>query len=718
MNTSSTVEPARVDYSYLDVPALKKQYSVDAQGTSLRVYIGGVRCEKCVRRLEGLVGAVPGLLRLRVEMGKNLAQIEVDPSRLTFSQIVGRIKDMGFEPIPLSQTDDATGAVAQENRRELIRLAVAGACAGNIMTFAFAMYLGGDVQIFSWLSLLLYLPVVSYVAWPFYLGAWNSLRQRQISIDLPMAVASFAGFLFSLVEMVRGGPNVYFDSLSGFLFLILVSRWVQRRLQRRYLDSEQLLQGLGLDRVRACSADGWGWESLTALTPGREFLLFAGETVPADAELLSDAVDASLAWLSGESLPKVFHAGASLPAGARILSREARFAMRVPLEQTEFGALMREVRSFSLSRNRTVLESDRWPQWFLASVFLVAVGFVALYWQVSPEQAVQRAIALIVLACPCAMAFGTPLALAVSLQKSGRAGMVVRDAGVFSALNSARTVFFDKTGTLTETDLSLVEAESIPVEIRRIVLALENQSLHPIAFAFRSAFGVFEALPVTERVETPGVGIKGRIDNHLYEIKSTGGESQEINCTLLRDSVRLRDFSFVSAYASGCRSALGRLRARGLRVVLLSGDSHVAVSHVAAELGFASGDWFAQTSPSEKARLVGSTPGAVMIGDGVNDSLALQNASVGIAATGGVGAAMKSAGVYLGEPGLSGLDLLFSLSREAQQAIRGNLQLSLVYNTVGGAAALMGYVNPLVAALLMPASSGAILLTTWLRGRR
>lgn len=711
------------DFSYLDQSDFRSKYALGPDKNQMRFYVGGISCGKCVRKLEDLTQSVSGLRSLRVEMGKNLAHVEVDTKLLNFGDLAQHIAELGFEPIPLTEEMDFEAADRKQDRRELIRLAVAAACAGNIMMFSFANYFGarGELaQVFWWLSFVLYLPVVSYVALPFYSGAWQSLKQRQISIDLPMAIASWLGFVFSTVELLRGRDDIYFDSLSGFLFLILVSRWAQRRLQRNYLRPQDISETLNLQRVRIVNSSGWSWRPIEALKVGDSLLVHAPETIPADAELLSNRAYLSLAWLSGESKPKTFLRGASIPAGARLASGEALMVVQRPLGQTSFGQILKEVQRFSLSKNRTVITADRWAQWLLAIVFSIAVLFLVSYWGVSPEAAIQRSLALIILACPCAMAFGTPLALAASLKRAQRHGLIIRDANVFERANKLQTIFFDKTGTLTDTDLSLRESPAlVPLVYQKVVLSLENESLHPIAFAFRKAFAKPEQLPPAEGWrEIAGQGVSGYLYGRYYELRQNKVNSGSTSCTLFEDEQPLFQFTFESKIKPDCQSTLERLRKMGFQLRLLSGDQQEPVAELAKALGFWPKEVLANLKPEEKSRIVAATPHSMMVGDGINDSLAMMRADVGLAVSGGVESALKSSGVYLTETGLSGIVELITISRDAFQLMRQNLMISVIYNLTGGALALLGYVNPLVAALLMPVSSGIILINSWRRGRR
>ena len=708
---------ALADFSYLDQQDFQRKFS---PGNRIRFYIEGISCGKCVRKIEDLALQVDGLKSIRVDMGDHVAQVEIDREKLEFSRVAEEIKNLGFNPIPLELENTAEKLRHSEDRRALIRLGVAGACAGNIMTFSFATYLGAPKElagVFSWLSFLLYLPVVFYVAVPFYRGAWASLVRRQISIDLPMAIASLSGFVFSTVQLLRGREDIYFDSLSGFLILILLSRWTQRRLQRRFLRPQELRETLQLERVRQITESGWVWARSESVGVGQRILLMAMETLPAEAELISSTAHFSLAWLSGESRPKTFLKGSLIPAGARLIAGEAQLAIRKPLAETGFGKILAEVQNFSLSDTRVSNLADRAAQWLLIAVFAAAFIFLVAYWSVSPEEAVRRSLALIILACPCAMAFGTPLALAASLRKARQKGLIVRNASVFEKAARIETVFFDKTGTLTDSDLSLTTPlTDVPYVYRKVILALENESLHPIAFAFRREFSA-ELPPVDGWREVPGLGVSGFIYGKYYELKRNAKPGGQVSCTLFEDHHPILDFNFDSILKPQSRAALDALRAMGIRVKLLSGDSRQVTESVGAQLGFKKDEIHFECCPAVKATEVAGVPHAMMVGDGVNDSLAMIRADVGVAVSGGMETALKSAGVYLVNPSLEGVSDLIKISRQGLGLIRRNLMVSLIYNATGGVLALMGLINPLAAAILMPVSSGIILLSTWIEER-
>lgn len=718
--------PARketVDFSSLDQFDFRERYLSGPEANKARFYVEGIRCGKCIRKLESLPISVPGLTSLRIEMGKNLAHAELDTGILKLSELAQKISDLGFTPIPVPQQQNEEVIRDREDRRELIRLGVAGACAGNIMTFSFATYLGDSGTLwglFSWLAFALYLPVVTYVAWPFYVGAWKSLRQKQISIDLPMTIASLCGFLFSSIELWRGQTDIYFDSLSGFLFLILVSRWAQKRLQRRLLRPQELTESFHFSRVRIGDAQAWAWAPTATLEVDQDIVLREGDVMPADAELLDERAHFGMAWLTGEVHPKSFRRAAIIPAGARVMATDfVHVRVRRPLPETEFGRILQEVQGFALAQNRLVTQADRWAQWLLGGVFAIAVFFLFVYLPINPQEAIRRSLALIILACPCAMAFGTPLALATALKKSRARGLIVRNANAFEKAATIRTIFFDKTGTLTDSDLKLVQDPAmIPEAYQRIILSLENESIHPIAFSFRKAFANQRKLGGLESgYETVGQGVFGTFHGRRYALIRDTSAGPLIACVLFEDDNPLYRFTFEAEMKPDCLAVLNELRDRGYRLILLSGDKEQVVENLAMRTGFPPEDSFSAMDPAAKAARVAMHPQSMMVGDGVNDSLAMMKASVSVAVSGGVEAALKCSDVYLTDSSLKGVTALLDLSRESLSLIRQNLTISLIYNVVGGTLALMGFINPLVAAVLMPISTGFILAVTWLKAR-
>lgn len=713
----------RIDDSYLDQENFKHLYA-DAENPNLiRFYVDGISCSRCVQKLESLPQTKSQIRSVQVQLGSKMAQVEISPSS-NFATAAQLIRDLGFYPTPLRARTNAEDLEKISNRNELIRLAVAAFCAGNIMTFAFGVYFGleGELKhVFDWLSFVLYLPVVTYVAWPFYRGAWQSLKQRQLSIDLPMVVASFSGFLFSTVNLIRGEGSLYYDSISGFLFLILAARFLQKSIQKKAF-SDSFRHWLPLQEKVMKLGEGTRWTPVESLKKGDRILLKASEICPGDARLESVTADFDLSFLTGESCPQTYSRGMTVPSGARALSAEAVLQMERLGEDTTFGKILSEVRSGFLKQSNFMGLADRASHLLILSVFSIATVFVIVYGFWDLPQALERGLALIVLACPCAMAFGTPLALTMGLRRATQKGLIAKSADVFEKMGRIRSIFLDKTGTLTKSKLEISRSvpQTLDSDSISYVLSLENISSHPIAFALRSYLGSSKAevrlVQFEEHREVPGVGVFGRIDGISYSVRK-GLDSFPRSVALFREDTCVCHFLISEDLEENSAELIHKWKARGLEVFVVSGDQQHIVDQVAQRLGLAKENSFGNLSPEQKAEMVQKKPFSMMVGDGINDVLAFQKAFVSVAVSGSIRAAMQSASVYSSTGALAQVDLLFQVSENTLKSVNRNLWISVFYNTVGGVAAMLGFVNPFVAAILMPISSLVILVSTVWGGR-
>lgn len=688
----------------------------------MRFYIEGIRCGKCVAQIEALAQSSPEVRSLQVNLSSHIALVQLQDAQGTFHSIAEKIAGLGFRPIALKAQDDSTEAWKKEARADLIRLGVAGFCAGNIMMLAFAIYFGveGSLRIgFQWLQFALYLPVVSFVAMPFYKGFWQGLKQRSLTIDSPMAIASFFAFAISSWNLINHDDgSLYFDSTSGFLFLILATRFIQKFLRHRYLAALKptaLLEGTKARKWIAEGGEQTIWVRADRLVPGDEIEVYPGEWVPADGYLLSDRGVFDMSLLNGESLPRAVPKNFRVSAGSVVQGSQVRMRVHKVGEDTIFGHLMSSIQSEGIEKTEYHRLSDQASKWLLMVVFSVAF-IVLMIPGTDFKIQFEKALALIVLACPCAMAFGTPLAFSFSLQRAFKNGILVKTAMAFEKMIKARTIFIDKTGTLTRKTWQIQKSslENIPKEYKQVILALESTSIHPIAFAFRELWKDItgENLLVIGGLELSGLGVQGHIDNQFWELRSAPTELGK-KFILSRDGVNVWNFSFEPCLQDQAAECIRYFQDQGFKVALLSGDYKTEVEKMGEQLGIAQENLHYELSPLDKQKIVKESKNAIMIGDGYNDSLAMQEASVGIAVAGGVDLAVKAAAVVFLNEGLSSLKTLIQISKNADRQIRRNLGLALVYNTIGGIAAVFGFVNPFVAALLMPASSLLILGFTW-----
>jgi Cu2+-exporting ATPase/Cu+-exporting ATPase len=712
-------------YSYLDQSEFRALYCGSKSSRQIKFFVEGIRCAKCVNKIEDLRDKISHVRSLEVDLADQTVALELVSEQDSFAEVAQAISNLGYRAIPVRFDEDSTQHWKKESRQDLVRLAIAGFCAGNIMMLAFAGYFGDLQELkrpFEWFQLALYLPVVSFVALPFYQGFWNGIKNRSLSIDGPMAIASLLGFLVSATNLIRGSGSIYFDSLSGFLFLILATRYWQKRSRfeyLKYLRPSVLAETL---KARRQNGDGWQWMPSGALNPGDSILVQKNEWIPVDGVLIDDQAVLDLSILNGESHPRRVQKDFVVQAGSKLLTEQALIRVRQSGAKTLLSHLLSTVQQETVSETQGARVSDVAAQILLWVVLAMACGLLLSGLQGDFHQHFEKALALIILACPCAMAFGTPLAYAFAMKRAQDGSVFLKSARTLDRLRDVQQVFLDKTGTVTEKNWQIHHSslESPTSEFQKIILRLEAQSQHPIAFALRELWSDItpdSSQSLQSWQEKSGRGVEGKINGQLWKFQSFQ-EGSEKYFGLWQDSQLVWKFQLSPVLQVGAADSVQKLRTLGLDVFLVSGDSRTECLRMARELKIPEDQVYSGMSPQDKLYLVQAHPRGLMVGDGVNDALALKNAHVGIAVKGGVDLALRAADGLILNDGLSALTELFHLAKLSHRQIRRNLLAALIYNSLGATLAFGGYVNPFVAALLMPASSMFIWGSTWWGMRR
>lgn len=725
-------------YEHLDDPVAHRLYVAATPEGLCRteLYLENLHCAACVWLVEKLPAVVPGVLEARLDFRRGIARITWEPERVPLSAIARALDALGYPPHPAKDVG-TRAARRREDRRSLVRLAVAGAAAGNVMLLAFALYGGAfagmapeHAAVFRWLSAGI---GVLALAWPgavFFRGAWASLRTRTPHLDLPIAIGLGAGGLWGALNVVRGAGEIYFDSLTVLVFALLVGRWIQQRQQRWAADELELLFSLTPGSARRVEAGGVREVPIEALAPGDLVEVRAGDSVPVDGRVESgrSRVDASL--LSGESRPVGVGPPERVSAGTVNLSASLRVRVEATGEATRVGRLMRMVAEGAARRAPLVRIADRLAGWFVAVVMTLAAGTL-LFWSARGDAgAMDHAVALLIVACPCAVGLATPLAITVAIGRAAKRRILIKGGDALERLARPGTILLDKTGTLTLGRTRLVRWTG-PEEAKALAAALEAHSAHPVARAMVEAFGRAPA-PADEVRQTIGAGIEGLVEGRRVALGSPAfvlprvarlpeplaSEIDRAAAEALTPVLVAVEGEAVAVAAFGdpvredASDAVARLAQRGWRVEILSGDHPRVVLAVGASLGLAPERCRGGVSPEGKLEAVKRARGAgpvVMVGDGVNDAAALAAADVGIAVHGGAEASLAAADVYLNRPGLLPVLSLLTAARRTVATIRLALAASLGYNALAVTLAAAGVINPIIAAVLMPASSLTVL---------
>ncbi|MCO5166271.1 MAG: heavy metal translocating P-type ATPase [Planctomycetes bacterium] len=713
------------------------------EAATTALYLEGVHCAACVWLVERLPRVLPGVLEARLDLGRQVATVTWDPAVVALSEVARRLDGFGY-PVHPHRAGAAREARRREDRAALSRIALAGAIAGNVMLLSFALY-GGAFSgmearfeaFFRWGCLLLTVPSYLGPGRVFLKGALGALRARALHMDLPIAIGLTAGTVGGVWNTVAGSGEVYFDAVAVLIFLLLAGRWLERRAHRRASDAAELLAALAPTSARLVRGDEVREVPIEALAPGDLVEVRAGDALPVDGAVEAGASDLDLSLLTGESAPQPVAPGQRVHAGT--LNLTARLVVKVTEagEATRVGRLARLVEEHAARRAPIVRVADRLAGRFVAVVLLLAVATVAAWWAVDPKLALDHAVALLVVACPCALGLATPLAVSVAVGRAARGGIVVKGGDVLERLSRPGRMWLDKTGTLTEGRARLLEFRGHEA-VRPALLALQAHSAHPLARGFREAWPDLAPAALDGPVARGRAGLEGRVGGADLRVGAPAWVLEvarapswiepfvEAQVALARTPVLVaRDGDVVAAASFGdrlrpdARAAVDRLVARGWQVGILSGDHPDVVRAAGQALGLLPDECLGGLSPEEKAALVERSRRegpVVMVGDGVNDAAALAAATVGVGVHGGAEAALGAADVFVTRPGVAPVADLLGRADRALTTIRRNLGLSLAYNVVGAALAVGGVITPWMAALLMPLSSLTVIFSSTRQG--
>jgi Cu2+-exporting ATPase len=708
---------------------------------TVELYLEGVHCAACVWLVEKLTVVVDGVAEVRLDLGRSLATVTWKPDTTHLSEVARFLDSIGYAPHPFRGVE-ARDMARREERALLIRIAVAGAIAGNVMLIAFALY-GGHFHgiaeefrsFFRWVSLALAVPSVTWCATVFYRGAWGALKTRALHMDLPIAIGILAGFIQGAINTVRGAGEIYFDSVTALIFFLLVGRFLQRRQQLKAASSTELLFSLAPTMARLVDSEGVREVPLEALTPGATVEVRAGDSIPADGTVSDGTSNLDRSLLTGESLPEPVSVGDPVHAGTVNLGGRLLVEVRATVEDTRVGRLMRLVEEGAMRRAPVVLLADRISGWFVGIVLLLAAITVGVWLRLDAEHAVEHAVALLIVSCPCALGLATPLAVSAAIGRAARRQILVKGGDALESLARPGRMILDKTGTITEGRLAVVRWWG-DEGVQAIVAAIERHSAHPVARAFVATSPEDQVPEVAEVEEITGAGMRGVCDGRTITIASTAHFERQLGGLTAEADTAAADFASeglspvavavdgevlaVAGIGDPLRSdsagAVASIRDRGWRVEVLSGDHPEVVQSIAGQVGIEPEAARGAASPEEKLQAVrdaatGTT--AAMVGDGVNDAAALAAATVGIGVHGGAEAALAAADVYLARPGLEPVAELLNGARRTLRVIRRNLVFSLAYNVVAVSFAITGHMSPLLAAILMPLSSMTVVLSSY-----
>ncbi|MEL3926558.1 heavy metal translocating P-type ATPase [Aeromonas enteropelogenes] len=725
--------------THYDLAEVQQEFVTDCGNVrEIQLTVEGLTCAACAWLIERHLMTLPGLRYINVNTTTHRARIKWDPDKLSLSDILKGFAKVGYRAYPF-QTHQQEALYAKEVRRYMFRMALAGLGSMQVMMCAVALYMDFFISVeeefmvyFKWISLLLSTPIMIYSAQPFYVNAWRSLKQGHLSMDVSVSLALIGAFVASMWATVFNTGEVYYDSITMFVFFLLLGRFLELRARRKASESSSNLARLVPIMATRIDEDGEHEVAAKTLQIGDRVRVLAGATLPADGTIVRGEASLNESMLTGEQLPLLKGHGDQVYAGT--INTDAPLEIRVShrIEESRIAQIMR-LQDHALDDKPAIAQmADVLSRHFIL-VLLIIAALVWTFWHFhQPEQAFWITLAVLVATCPCALSLATPTALTSATAHLTRSGILLRRGHVLDVLTKANRVVMDKTGTLTTGEIRLCHTQVLgdldSDTCLAIARALEAQSEHPIARAFRLPADGIALRPHASDI-TPVIshGVTGIVDGVRYRIGSAGwlglgddlASPRGLAIYLADEQQVLARFELEDTLRPDAKALIAAFKAAGLQTTILTGDSSAQADEIARELGV--DELIKGVTPDGKlAYLKGREADgeiSIMVGDGINDAPVLAGAHASFAMAGGTDLAKNSADAILLADDLGRLLDARALALRTRKIIIENFAWSIGYNLLVLPLAASGWLPPYLAAAGMSLSS-LIVVTNSMRLNR
>ena len=699
---------------------------------TLELLVKGARCAGCLGKIERETASLPGVAsaRLNLTTGKLTVAFEslaaADPGA-----VVATLEGLGYPATPYDP-GQAAEAMDREGRRLILCLAVAAFGAMNTMMFSVPLWAGLFGQelgpatrvVMQWWSAIVATPCALYAGRPFFESALRSLRARRANMDVPISIGVLLTLGISFSETLLRGRDAYFDAAVSLLFLLLIGRWLDHRLKLRARSAASDLLAVQAPSAVVLGDDGAEHRRpIGEVAVGDILIVRPGERIPVDALVQSGSSELDNALLTGETAPVALRPGQVCRAGALNLSGVVRLQALARSEDSAVAAIARLVEAGAQSKSKYVRLADRAASIYVPVVHSAALLTFAGGWilGLGPREALLRAVAVLIITCPCALGLAVPAVQISASARLFRRGVLVKSGAALERLAEVDHVVFDKTGVLTEGRPRLLDA---PASTVAVAAPLARGSSHPLSKALAAEAG--PGPRADDIVEHPGQGVEGLIDGRRARLGRAsfvgveGRPSLETELWFGFDGDTKVRFRFSDHLRPDAAETISALTARGLTVEILSGDAPFPVCMAAESLGV--GAWRAGLTPAEKAEHVAALQAqgrrVLMVGDGLNDAAALSRAHAAMAPGTALDASQNAADLVFSGEKLGAVVDAIDVARQARRRALENFGFAAAYNLVAAPAAMLGLINPFLAALAMSGSSLVVTLNALrLRGR-
>lgn len=727
--------PANGRFSFLDDETVAKQLLrfQDEKISIVQLTIPKMHCSSCIYLLERLHQLNNGILKSEVNFLKKEVIITFEKNKASLRQVFELLVRIGYEPE--LNLDSFEGKQTKRLSRKLInQIGITGFCFGNIMMLSFSEYLAGKgnvdpmlAKVFSFLNLVIAIPVIAYGAQDYFINAWKGVRDKYFNIDFPIALGILAMFIRSSYEIISQTGVGYFDSMAGLVFFLLLGKYFQNKTYdtlsferdyKAYFPMAVQLKVRGAEQSVAVSQ----------LKSGDNIIIHNEEIIPADATLQSAHASIDYSFVTGESVPVLKRKGDTIYAGGRQKGSAIELEVLKTVSQSYLTRLWNND-AFQKKKAESISKlADSISKYFTIVILVIATATFVYWYPRNISIAIQAATSILIIACPCALAITVPFTLGNVSRYLGRVGFYVKNTAVIETLSKCNTLVFDKTGTLTlqdESEVNFIGDELTDQQIN-LIASVAYQSAHPLSRKIYEQLKFVNRSRVFDFTEIPGRGIEGTVTGKKIKLGSAEFVGVERRETINQQTVfvKIDDtvfgyFSFKQVYRNGFEKMMKSLR-KSFSLFLLSGDNDGEKKSLANQ--FQQTEMQFNQSPESKLNFIKQlqtqNKKVVMIGDGLNDAGALQQAEVGISVTDKITQFTPASDVIMDGKIFNQLHPVLNYVKSGMKIIRIIFIVSLLYNVIGISFAVQGKLSPMVAAILMPVSALTVIslsyiLTKW-----